>query len=82
MSKLLEKVYEIYPDDRDEQQRRGFIHGYRKALEDVEKFVESLTTNAHEMPDSHILKKYCTGIDDTVVDIFNFIEDLEEDEKA
>ena len=77
MSKLLEKVYEIYPDDRDEQQRRGFIHGYRKALEEVEKFVESLTMNAHEMPENHPDKKYCMGVDNTIINIFNFIEDLE-----
>ena len=49
---------------------------YNLALEDVEKFVESLTMNVHEMPDNYPDKKYCMGADDTVQQILCFIDDL------
>ena len=51
-------------------------HFYNLALSDVDKHVESLTTNAHEMPDNHPEKTYCIGVDDTVQQVLDFIDRL------
>lgn len=51
-------------------------HFYNLALDDMEMFAGSLTTNAHEMSDNHPDKKYCIGVDNTVQAVFDFINKL------
>lgn len=45
-------------------------------VEKIYRFVNSLVTNAHELPDKDKDKQYYLGCDDTCAKILDYIDDL------
>ena len=58
--------------DKDFEEIKKF-NSNRMAIEEIDEYITRHTQNAYEMPDSHPLKGYCEGIDDTLCDILNIL---------
>ena len=56
----------------------GFQQGYEQALADIEKFAESLTANAHEMPNENPKKAEYEGWDSALQQVFDYINHLKD----
>lgn len=73
--KQLREYFENTPKeqlDKDFEEIKKF-NSNRMAIDEIDEYITRHTQNAYEMPDSHPLKGYCNGIDDTLLDILNIL---------